>query len=175
MCHQQPSATCPSGNSWHRRCFPAACKKIMTRAYCARSCISLFIKMLSVRPLKAGSRHKSSKLQACSSKIWHTSRTCATASEYGNPIPLTDEYGHIIQQTDEFGNPVGQTVRPSGYGTALTGYGVEVGGGNQREPHKEHHTLGSMLHRTGSSSSSSSVGSYQLILCACYFSKDTSL
>lgn len=87
--------------------------------------------------------------------------------EYGNPIRhstagqvQTDEYGNPIRQTDEYGNPVHRTGGTMGdygtigaYGTQAAGHTTGVHGGEQRQ----HGTLGGMLHRSGSSSSSSSV------------------
>lgn len=77
--------------------------------------------------------------------------------EYGETRRQVDEYGNPVRQTDEYGNPAHHTGGTMGeYGT--TGAyptGTGVGGGEHLKG--EHHGggLGGVLHRSGSSSSSS--------------------
>lgn len=65
--------------------------------------------------------------------------------QYGNQRRQFDEYGNPVRQTDEYGKPVHHGGTMGDYGTTGT-----IG-----EHGKEHHGLGGMLHRSGSSSSSS--------------------
>lgn len=108
--------------------------------------------------------------------------------EYGNPIiPQTDEYGNPIQQTGtvpgyggmnptghtkESGVPVHGGMTATGHSTGTQGAvpGTVIGGGmnptghssrvGHQTQHKEHHGLSGLLHRSGSSSSSTSVSAH---------------
>lgn len=79
--------------------------------------------------------------------------------EHGNPILRAEEHGDPNRPADEYANPVYPSSDPYGkLGVApqVTGHGVGM------EHRKERHTLGGMLHRSGSSSSSS-VSSFLVI------------
>jgi hypothetical protein len=63
------------------------------------------------------------------------------------------QQGHATNRVDEYGNPV------AGHGGVIGGHGGAAGtgaaGGGQFQPAKEENKLGGILHRSGSSSSSS--------------------
>lgn len=88
--------------------------------------------------------------------------------EYGNPIRRTDEYGNPVgPRVDEYGNPLGHHTATTGTTTGAGGYAphdfaatTAAGQGQGVHGHdydrKEHHGVtGAVLHRSGSSSSSS--------------------
>lgn len=68
--------------------------------------------------------------------------------EYGNPIRPTDEYGYPIQQT---GTPGTGTYGTGGAYAGAPESGTDFGVGHD----KDRHGVSGMLHRSGSSSSSS--------------------
>lgn len=59
------------------------------------------------------------------------------------------QHGQATNRVDEYGNPV------AGHGSTTAGIGTGAAAGGHFQPSREEHKTGGILHRSGSSSSSS--------------------
>lgn len=124
--------------------------------------ISHFKYIKSQTNLNLKLRESSEAVCVCSLKM------ASYEKQYGETP--TDEYGNPIRRTDEYGNPLGHHTTTTGTTAATTGAGgyaphdfaatTAAGQGQGVHGHdydrKEHHGVtGAVLHRSGSSSSSS--------------------